>query len=139
MLEFNFYSCSHYKVVFEQPFLKSNVSFRYSKFTLTVPLNTEEMCKKQKKAGSVWLVYSVSKLNTKIYSDLPIYFHHNAYVTFCAIWHHLYNLTNVKNIHGGMLLVCNFTKSNTPPWVIFLFFKLYKWYQIVESITYILA
>ena len=23
--------------------------------------------------------------------------------------------------------VCNFTKSNTPPWVVFTFFKLYKW------------
>ena len=25
---------------------------------------------------------------------------------------------------------CNFTKSNTPPWVFFTFFKLHKWYQI---------
>ena len=38
--------------------------------------------------------------------------------------------------HGGVLLLvklqafCNFTKSNTPPWVFFTFFKLYKWYQI---------
>ena len=28
---------------------------------------------------------------------------------------------------------CNFNKSNTHPWV---FFKLYKWYQIAQSITY---
>ena len=41
----------------------------------------------------------------------------------CAIWYHLYNF-NVKNIHGGVLLLvklqaegCNFTKSNTHPWV----------------------
>ena len=27
-------------------------------------------------------------------------------------------------------------KSNTPPWVFFTFFKLYKWYQIAQSITY---
>ena len=27
----------------------------------------------------------------------------------------------------------NFTKSNTPPWVFFTFFKLYEWYQIVQS------
>ena len=28
-----------------------------------------------------------------------------------------------------------FTKSNTPPWVFFMFFKLYKWYQIAQNIT----
>ena len=26
--------------------------------------------------------------------------------------------------------------SNTPPWVFFTFFKLYKWYQITQRITY---
>ena len=31
--------------------------------------------------------------------------------------------------------VCNFNKINTPPWVFFLFFKLYRWYQITQSIT----
>ena len=56
----------------------------------------------------------------------------------CAIWYHLYNL-KLKNIHGGVLilvklkaLACNFTKINTPPWVFFTFFKLYKWYQIAQ-------
>ena len=34
---------------------------------------------------------------------------------------------------------CNFTKSNTPPWVFSTFFKLYKWYQIVQSISIILS
>ena len=33
---------------------------------------------------------------------------------FCAIWYHLYNLKNVKNIYGGVLQACNFPKSNTP-------------------------
>ena len=33
------------------------------------------------------------------------------------------------------LLACNFTKSNTPPWVFFTFLKLYKWYQIAQNIT----
>ena len=28
------------------------------------------------------------------------------------------------------------TKSNTPPWMFFTFFKLYKWYQIAQNITY---
>ena len=49
---------------------------------------------------------------------------------------------NVKNTDGGVLLLvkvhpeaCNFTKSNTPSWVFFTFFKLYKWYQIAQFIT----
>ena len=56
--------------------------------------------------------------------------------TICTI------LKKVKNIHGRALLLvklqplaCNFTKSNTLPWVFFTFFKLYKWYQIVQRIT----
>ena len=28
-----------------------------------------------------------------------------------------------------------YTKSNTPPWVFFMFFKLYEWYQIAQSTT----
>ena len=45
-------------------------------------------------------------------------------VMFCAIWHHLFNLKNVKNTHGGVLLLVKlqgFSKSNTPPWVFFTF------------------
>ena len=58
----------------------------------------------------------------------------------------LYNLKNVKNTHGGFLLLVklqakarNFTKSSTPLWVFFTFFKLCKRYQIGQSITNILA
>ena len=47
-----------------------------------------------------------------------------------------------KKTHGGGILlvklqakVCSFTKSNTPPWVVFMFLKLYKWYQIARSVT----
>ena len=36
---------------------------------------------------------------------------------FCALWYHLYNLKNMKNTHGGVLLLvklqalaCNFLK-----------------------------
>ena len=57
---------------------------------------------------------------------------------------HLYNLENVKNTHGVVLIfvkkqvaVWNFIKSNTPPWVFFTFLKLYKWYQIPQSILYV--
>ena len=60
-----------------------------------------------------------------------------------AIWYHLYNFKKVKNTHREVLLlvmlqakVCNFTKSNTPPWVFFTFFELYNWYQIAQRITY---
>ena len=62
-----------------------------------------------------------------------------------AIWYHLYNLKNVKNIHGRELLlvllllekVLLSTKINTHPWSLFTFFKLYKWYQIAQSIMVI--
>ena len=48
----------------------------------------------------------------------------------------------MEKTHGAVLLLvklqaeaCNFTKSNTPSRVFFTFFKLYKWYQIAQSIT----
>ena len=54
----------------------------------------------------------------------------------------MYNLKNVKNTHGRVLILvklqastCNFTKIDTPPWVFFTFFKLYKCYQIAQHIT----
>ena len=43
---------------------------------------------------------------------------------FCAVWYNLYNL---KNESLQKLKAFNFTKSNTPPWVFFTFFKLDKW------------
>ena len=56
--------------------------------------------------------------------------------TICSIW-------RVNNTHGRVLLlvklqseVCNFAKSNVPEWVFFTFFKLNKWCQIAQSITY---
>ena len=49
-----------------------------------------------------------------------------------------------ENTHGGVsilvklqALACNFTKINTPSWVFLTFFKLYKWYQIVQRTTYL--
>ena len=57
----------------------------------------------------------------------------------CVIWCNLYNLKNVKNTHGAMSLLVKlqayFTKSNIPPWVLFKFFKLCKWYQIAQRIA----
>ena len=55
-----------------------------------------------------------------------------------AIWCYLYNLKNVKNTHGRVLLLVKlqaFTESDTSPWVFFRFFKLYKWYQIAQSVS----
>ena len=61
----------------------------------------------------------------------------------CAIWYRLSNLKSLKNTHGGVLIlvklqakVCSFTKINTSPWGFFTFFKLYKWCQIAQCITY---
>ena len=55
---------------------------------------------------------------------MQAFFIFKGYVTCCAIWYHLYNLKNVKNSHGGVLVLlklkasaCNFTKINASPWV----------------------
>ena len=63
----------------------------------------------------------------------------------CVIWYHLYNFKNVKNTYGGVLLLGKsqalklqaVTKSNSPSWVFFTFFKLYKWYQIMQCIAFL--
>ena len=52
------------------------------------------------------------------------------FVMRCVIWYHLHNLKNVKNIHGGVLILV------TPRWVFFTFFKLCNWYQIAQRITF---
>ena len=61
--------------------------------------------------------------------------HPALYMMRCAIWYHLYNLKNVQNTHGGVLILVKlqatastFAKSNTPLWVFFTFLKLYKSY-----------
>ena len=78
----------------------------------------------------------------RIESDRPST--HSLYVMRFAIWYHLYNLKNVKNTHGRVLILvklqaeaCNFTKINIPLWLFFTFFKLYKWFQITQGITYL--
>ena len=62
------------------------------------------------------------------------------YAMLCRIWYHLHNLKSVKNVkrpwRSVFSKVAGFTKSNTPPWAFFTFFK-YKWYQIAQCITYI--
>ena len=63
------------------------------------------------------------------------------YVMFCTIWYHLYSLKNMKNTHGGVIVLvklqaagCNFTKTITTTWV--LLTLLYKWYRIALSASY---
>ena len=52
------------------------------------------------------------------------------------MWYHLYNFKNVKNTDGGVLLLVNFTKSNTLSWVFFTAFKLYYWYKNAQRTTF---
>ena len=66
--------------------------------------------------------------------DTPLTFSIGWNIMLRAIWYHLYNLKNVKNTHRGT--PCNFTKTNTSPWVFVTLLKFYKWYQIVQSMTY---
>ena len=86
-----------------------------------------EICLKLTLCSSVSVVnFSAGKCRLGSYLVVSIF----PFVMRCTIWYHLYNLKNVKNVHGGVLIIsaCNFTKSDTPPWVFFTFFKLYKWY-----------
>ena len=51
-----------------------------------------------------------SKYTFKIHSELRIHsrdfmFTVNSFTMCCAIWYHLCNLKNVKNTHGGVLLM----------------------------------
>ena len=49
-----------------------------------------------------------SQLNNLLHTsflETPLYHCMQVLVMFCAIWYHLYNLKNVKNIHGGALLL----------------------------------
>ena len=71
-----------------------------------------------------------AKLGTNGLRGLHNIFSRIKNVMRCAIWYYLYNLKNLKNTHGGVLI-----KINTPPWVFFTFFKLHKWYQIAQRTT----
>ena len=78
------------------------------------------------------LVEKAPSINVKKYDMIT-------FAVRCAIWYHLCNLKNVKKTDRGVLILvklqasaCNFTEINTPQWVFFTFFKLYKWYQIAQ-------
>ena len=65
------------------------------------------------------------------------------YVMFCVMWYHLYNFKKMKKPNGGVLLLvkfqtwaCTFTKSNTPLWVFFTFFKFPRWHSIAQDVSF---
>ena len=48
------------------------------------------------------------------------------YVMRCAIWHHLYNLKNVKNTHGGVLILVKLQEFRMRVFVSLQAFLTYK-------------
>ena len=77
-------------------------------------------------------VAQLTKYSPHLWTIVPCSFEVSLNETLCAIWYHLYNLKNIKNTHVGVLPLvklqheaCNFNKSNIPPWVFLMFFKLY--------------
>ena len=46
---------------------------------------------------------------------------------------HLWRSVNFNKVAGFSLQL---TKINTPPWVLFTYFKLYRWYQIAQRTTF---
>ena len=101
---------------------------------------------------SWWCLFSQ---NSKFSNHIPIIFHTKTpawnELTFSqrksclrkSVYHFMIiRFKNTKNTHRGMLLLvklqllaCNFTNSNTPPWVSFTFLKFYKKYQIAQSVS----
>ena len=64
------------------------------------------------------------------------------YMMLCAIWYQSHNLKKCEKHTWRSVTFCkvigfslHFTKSNTPLWVFFTFFILYKWYQIAQSVS----
>ena len=53
----------------------------------------------------------------------------------CAIWYNLYYLKSAKNTHGGVLVLVVKLQAKALLLGCFTFFKLYRWYQIAQSIT----
>ena len=72
--------------------------------------------------------------------------HKYRYVMFCAILYHLCN-SRKREKHPRSSVTfskscrlqtyCIFTKSSTPPLVLFTFLKFYKWYLIAQSVSYL--
>ena len=57
------------------------------------------------------------------------------YAMRCTIWYYLHNLKKRekhpwRGVTFSKVEACNFTQSNNPSLVLFMFFKSYKWYRI---------
>ena len=68
------------------------------------------------------MLLEIIEKKTVAWNKLMHQFIKYVYAMLCAICYHLYNLKNVKDSHGGVLLLVKFqseafnlTKSNTPP------------------------
>ena len=96
--------------------------------------------------SSSWMYwYLIEKL---LIEFIDVIVHLNSSITICDALRDLVPRVqfkkNMKSTNGVVILlvkwqasVCNFSnKIIIPPWVFFTFFKLRKWYQIVQSITY---
>ena len=56
------------------------------------------------------------------------------------MWYHLYNFKNVKNTHGGVLLLVKLQGFSLQLYLkqrssMSAFLELYKWYQFAQSIS----
>ena len=49
-----------------------------------------------------------------------------SYVVRCAIWYHLYNLKNVKNTHGGVLILVKLQASSLQDGSFFQIFEIFR-------------
>ena len=80
--------------------------------------------------------YFFSFLSKGACSNYLMHHKETGYQWFCSdvniYSYHFYSLQNVKTPWRSV----TFTKSITLPWVFFTFLKLYKWYQVVQSVSY---
>ena len=107
------------------------MGFQHSFSNLLVKHNLRVICREFR---IYWAIFFLENVNDRILVfgfinslKVSLIETFNHLEMHCAIWDHLCNLKNVKNTHGGLLLVklqdlaCNFAKSNTPSWVVFKF------------------
>ena len=95
-----------------------------------------------KKKDYHYLVWNISVTHWIIASSLfPTIF--ELFLLFRNIWdafamfYHLYNFKKHEKQPWRSVTFSNVagvTKSSIPPWVLFMFFKLYKWYKVAQSI-----
>ena len=130
------YSCNRSQVLYEKPVLKN-----FANFTgLPIFMATVWNFNKKRLRHNFSDYWGTFRRKLRSFSEQPFccdciqrykYMRRlTRFGTVCTI------KEKVKSTHGGVLLLGNFTKSSTPPWVFFTFFKLYKWCQIAQSITY---